>query len=169
LTIRSETLEDGPAIAEVTARAFGKEREARMVEAIRRSDGYVPELSFVAELEGRIVGHMMLSYVGLRRRREAGAGARPDERHAGEAAPGRRFRSDPRGAAPCRGARRAAVLVLGHATYYPRFGFRPARKLGITLPDPSVGDEFFMALALRAYDPTLRGRVVFPPAFTDED
>ena len=65
LTIRAEAPEDGQAIAEVTARAFGKEREARMVDAIRRSDGYVPELSLVAELEGRIVGHVMLSYVSL--------------------------------------------------------------------------------------------------------
>jgi predicted N-acetyltransferase YhbS len=53
LTIRVEAPGDSPAIAEVTARAFGKEREARMVDAIRRSDGYVPELSLVAELEGR--------------------------------------------------------------------------------------------------------------------
>jgi putative acetyltransferase len=60
------------------------------------------------------------------------------------------------------------VLVLGHANYYPRFGFRPATELGITPPDPSTGDEFFMALPLRAYDPSLRGRVIFPPAFTDE-
>jgi putative acetyltransferase len=57
------------------------------------------------------------------------------------------------------------VLVLGHPTYYPRFGVRPAAELGITPPDPVAQAEAFMAIPLRAYDPTLRGRVVFPPAF----
>jgi putative acetyltransferase len=57
------------------------------------------------------------------------------------------------------------VLVLGHPWYYPRFGFRPASTLGIEPPDPSLPDEVFMALPLKAYDPALRGRVVFPPAF----
>jgi putative acetyltransferase len=61
------------------------------------------------------------------------------------------------------------VLVLGHATYYPRFGFRLAAELGISPPDPSMSDEFFMAVPLRAYDATLRGRAVFPAAFEDED
>jgi putative acetyltransferase len=58
------------------------------------------------------------------------------------------------------------VLVLGHPTYYPRFGFSPASELGIAPPDPSIPDEVFMAIALRAYDPALRGRVAFPPAFS---
>jgi putative acetyltransferase len=40
-------------------------------------------------------------------------------------------------------------LVLGHTTYYPRFGFRPASELGIEPPGPFA--EFFMALPLRAY------------------
>ena len=166
-TIRAEAPEDGQAIAEVTARAFGKEREARMVDAIRRSDGYVPELSLVAELEGRIVGHVMLSYVSLasdeRRVLELGPMSVAPERQ-----------REGIGSALIREAVRVAeergeplVLVLGHATYYPRFGFRPAGELGIAPPDPDIRDEFFMALPLRAYDPTLRGRVVFPAAFTD--
>ena len=57
------------------------------------------------------------------------------------------------------------VLVLGHPWYYPRFGFRPASQLGIAAPDPELPDEVFMALPLQSYDPSLRGRVVLPPAF----
>ena len=168
LTIRAEAPEDGPAIAEVTASAFGKEREARMVDAIRRSGGYVPELSLVAELRGRVVAHVMLSYVGL-----AGDERRVLELGPMSVTPERQRQGI--GSALVREALRLAeergeplVLVLGHASYYPRFGFRPAAKLGIVPPDPSIRDEFFMAVPLKAYDPTLRGRVVFPPAFTDE-
>jgi putative acetyltransferase len=140
-----------------------------MVEAIRRSDGYVPELSLVAELEGRIVGHLMLSYVGL-------AG---DERRVLELGPMSVTPERQRegiGSALVREALRLAeergeplVLVLGHATHYPRFGLRPAAELGISPPDPSMSDEFFMAVPLLAYDATLRGRAVFPAAFEDED
>ena len=57
------------------------------------------------------------------------------------------------------------MLVLGHPGYYPRFGFRPAHELGITPPDDDIPADAFMAIPLRAYDATLRGRVVFPPAF----
>jgi putative acetyltransferase len=67
--IRAETPDDVDAIAAVTAAAFAKEREARMVEAIRASDGFVPELSLVADDAGEIVGHVMLSYVELDGRR----------------------------------------------------------------------------------------------------
>jgi putative acetyltransferase len=50
--------------------------------------------------------------------------------------------------------------------YYRRFGFRDCRTLGvhITLPDwapPEAG----MAYLLTAYDASLRGRLVYPPAF----
>jgi putative acetyltransferase len=168
LTIRAEAPGDSPAIAEVTARAFGKEREARLVDAVRRSGAYVPELSLVAELEGRIVGHVMLSYVGL-----AGHERRVLELGPMSVIPERQREGI--GSALIREALRRAddrgeplVLVLGHADYYPRFGFRPASELGITPPDASIRDEFFMALPLRTYDPTLRGRVIFPAAFTNE-
>jgi putative acetyltransferase len=71
LDVRAERPEDREAISSVTQAAFGKAREARMVEAIRASDGFVPELSLVAEERGNIIGHVMLSYVeleGVRRR-----------------------------------------------------------------------------------------------------
>jgi putative acetyltransferase len=63
--------------------------------------------------------------------------------------------------------REPLVLVLGHPTYYPRFGFRPASEIGI-VPPGDVPDDVFMAVALQAYEPEIRGRIVFPPAFAGE-
>jgi putative acetyltransferase len=166
--IRPETPADREAIAIVTEAAFGKPLEARMVEAIRSSDGYLPELALVAEDDGAIVGHVMLSYVELaetgRRLLELGPiSVHPDQQGIGI------------GSALVRATLERAealgeplVLVLGHPTYYPRFGFRRASELGISPPDPRIPDEAFMAVPLRAYDPSLRGRVVFPPAYSVE-
>jgi putative acetyltransferase len=162
---RAETPSDRKAIAEVTTAAFGKEREARIVDAIRASDRFVPELSLVAEADGQLIGHVMLSYVDLGPRRVLELG--PMSVHP------RNQRSGVGGKLIREALRRAEergeplVLVLGHPTYYPRFGFRPASMLGIEAPDPSLPDEVFMALPLKAYDPSLRGRVVLPPAFAE--
>jgi len=41
-----------------------------------------------------------------------------------------------------------AVIVLGHAEYYPRFGFGPASRYGITSPFPAA-DESFLAIELQ--------------------
>ena len=165
MRIRAETRDDWEAIAAVTEAAFGKPREARMVDAIRASDAFAPELSLVAEEDGDIVGHVLLSYVELedseRRLLELGPmSVAPDRQRSGI------------GTALVREALRRAdargeplVLVLGHPEYYPRFGFRRASELGITPPAHRIPDEAFMAQPLRAYDPSLRGRVVFPPAY----
>ncbi len=55
--IRPEAEADRDAIATVTRAAFGREQEARMVDAIRASDGFVPELSLVARAD--VVGHVL--------------------------------------------------------------------------------------------------------------
>ena len=137
MRIRAESREDWAAIAAVTEAAFGSARESRMIDAIRASDGFVPELSLVAEDDGQVVGHALLSYVELE-------------------GPSADARGEP------------LVLVLGHPGYYPRFGFRPASELGITPPDPEIPYDAFMAIPLRAYDPALRGQVIFPPAYAAE-
>jgi putative acetyltransferase len=164
--IRPETQADWEAIAVVIEAAFGSPREARMIEAIRSSDGFVPELALVAEEKGRIVGHVMLSYVELegtgRRVLELGpVGVHPDRQRIGI---GSHLVRTALEAADRR--REPLVLVLGHPTYYPRFGFRPASELGITAPDDEIPDDAFMGAELSAYDPSLRGRVVFPPAYS---
>ena len=136
-----------------------------MVEAIRASTGCVPELSLVAEDDGEVIGHVMLSYVELvgadRRVLELGpVSVLPARQRQGI---GSKLIEQALLLADARGE--PLVLVLGHPTYYPRFGFRPASELGITPPDGRIPDDAFMAVPLRAYDASLRGQVVFPPAY----
>ena len=47
----------------------------------------------------------------------------------------------------CRRAGHRIVVVLGHAEYYPRFGFTPAGESGVRAPF-EVPDEVFMVLSL---------------------
>jgi putative acetyltransferase len=57
-----------------------------------------------------------------------------------------------------------AIVLLGHATYYPRFGFVAARSMGIE-PQAAWSDDHWMALPLRCWDGSLRGVFRYPPAF----
>jgi len=56
------------------------------------------------------------------------------------------------------------LCLLGHADYYPRFGFEPARRIGIEPPQPWA-DENWLALRLPAWTPALRGSARYPAAF----
>jgi putative acetyltransferase len=38
----------------------------------------------------------------------------------------------------------AFIIVVGHAAYYPRFGFEPGRNHGVACQWPNVPDETFM-------------------------
>jgi putative acetyltransferase len=163
--IRTERPEDYDAIDEIVAAAFKQKDEAELVRRLRASDAYVPELAFVAEEAGEVVGHIMLTYADLDRSRVlslAPLAVKPGRQRAGI------------GIALTRAALEAAdergeplVIVLGHAEYYPKFGFEPARRHGIEPPDPQIPDEVFMVARLRAYDPGLRGRITYPRAFDE--
>jgi putative acetyltransferase len=154
--IRRARPDDLKAIVSVTAAAFDNEQSAlRIVREVE------PEISLVYELAGEIVGHVMLS------RMEMDA-YRPLQLSPLSVAPGRQNRGI--GSALTREALRLAdeageplVLVLGHPTYYPRFGFEPAAPLGLAAPRDF--GEAWMAVRLSAYDPSVRGPVTFPPAF----
>jgi putative acetyltransferase len=56
------------------------------------------------------------------------------------------------------------VLVLGHADYYPRFGFTAASTFGIR-PSFEVPDDAMMALAVDPDAETPRGTVAYPKQF----
>jgi putative acetyltransferase len=65
----------------------------------------------------------------------------------------------------CRRLGAGAVIVLGHAEFYPRFGFTPASRVGLA-SEYDVPDNVFMALELE--DGVLRGKtgtIRYHPAF----
>ena len=59
IIIRNERKEDYDDIKKINDLAFGQENEGRMVEALRKTRGYNPKLSLVAELNNNIVGHIL--------------------------------------------------------------------------------------------------------------
>jgi predicted N-acetyltransferase YhbS len=62
LSIRAEARDEQGAVRSVHALAFGDgERVPDLVDALRAAGAALPPLSFVADLGGRVVGHIMLS------------------------------------------------------------------------------------------------------------
>ena len=168
--IRPETADDHGAVATVVGDAFGGPVEVRLVEAIRASDSYIPELALVAERAGRVLGHVMISHVELER---AGDGGRRPIASLSPLAVAPDVHRQGIGSALVRAVtagadRRGEPLVVleGDPRYYGRFGFEHSVRYGIhiTLPDWAP-PEAAQVMRLRAYDPSLIGRVVYPPAF----
>jgi putative acetyltransferase len=169
VSIRAERGADRHAIAEVVEAAFGSASEARLVEAIRASPNYIPDLSLVAELSDRVVGHVMISIVQLHgAAQHAIASLSPlavdpafQRRGIGSALVLEAIRSaDERG--------EPLVVLEGSPAFYGRLGFEHSVPHGIHISLPSwAPPEAAQIRRLTSYDPQVRGRLVYPPAFDD--
>jgi putative acetyltransferase len=167
--VRHEQPPDVEAIREVNAAAFGGRREGQIVDDIRGTDRWIDGGSLVAQrADGTIVGHLLLSEGDLRAddgglvRRIWMVGpvaVHPLDQRRGVG-------SALMNAAIAFATQRdePVLVLLGHDTYYPRFGFEPARAIGIEAPRP-WRDANWMALRLPAWDASVRGVGTFPPAF----
>ncbi|MBN1304477.1 MAG: N-acetyltransferase [Anaerolineales bacterium] len=149
--IRQEKHKDQAAVYQVNKQAFdGRDEEPQLVEAIRRSSGFIPELSLVAVTDDTIVGHILFSIVRI----ETGQGDVPVLALAPLAVlpayqnQGIGTQLTRNGLETCRQLGYKIVNVLGHPNYYPRFGFTQARPLGILPPDESIPEEAWMILEL---------------------
>jgi predicted N-acetyltransferase YhbS len=183
LHIRLETPADYYAVEELTREAFWAFWEPSrkicdehlLVQRLRSAPSFVPELDFVAELDGRIVGHIIYSKSKIVD--DAGKGHEtltfgplsvlPEHqskgigsalmRHSFEKAKHLGFR---------------AVIIFGHPDYYPRVGFRRAAEFGLTTKD---GDVFDPLMVYPLYDGALNGihgRYYIDPVYdnlTEED
>jgi putative acetyltransferase len=170
VTIRVEEPGDHDSIALVVAAAFGRPAEARLVEAIRASANYIAELSLVAESDGHIVGHVMVSLTALhdgdtvhRIAHLSPLTVAPDHQGLGIGSVLVRevtVRADDRG--------EPSVVLEGSPLFCGRLGFDHSVPYAIHITLPSwAPPEAAQILRLRNYIPLIKGRVVYPPAFDD--
>lgn len=169
MLIRTEKTEDYGQVFRLNVEAFGnRDDEARLVERIRLTPQYIPELSVVVEQDGGIVGHILLSKADVVNgdvKHEAIALApiavKPELQRKGIG--GALVRE---GLQRCKRLGYPLVLLIGHPTYYPRFGFRPARPFGLELKQFAVPDNVFMAAELEEGAlGRITGELRYPPAF----
>ncbi|WP_214828727.1 GNAT family N-acetyltransferase [Exiguobacterium algae] len=131
MKIRLEKVEDHEAIDVLLRQAFtGNENE--LVMKIRASSDWIPELTFVAETEGKVVGHIMASrcvlddipmialapLAVLPAYQSQGIGHLLVDEMIEQA----KHRVEP------------GIIVLGHPAYYAKFGFEVASQYGVAAP-----------------------------------
>src|SRR5262245_51676333 len=126
--IREERPADEAEVRDVNARAFGQELEGRIVDALRANQATL--LSLVAIQQTRVVGHILYSPATIGD--VSGAGLAP-------MAVLPEFQRQGIGSALVEAGNRTLkdagcpfIIVLGHAEFYPRFGFTPASTRGVT-------------------------------------
>jgi putative acetyltransferase len=164
--IRPEQKEDHAAIREVNNLAFKGESEAKLVEAIRASEFFVPDLSLVAVTD-EVIGHILFSIVSIETDQGrvptlalAPMAVKPDFQNQGIGSALVR-----EGLTKCEELGFEHVVVLGHPNFYPKFGFQPSRSRGIRSPF-QVPDEVFMVYEMKKGSlDAITGQVRYPPAF----
>ena len=146
--IRTETPGDHGSIRRVNELAFGRSNEANLVDALREKAH--PHISLAAVLNDEVVGHIFFSPVTIESEQEAFAAmglaplaVLPDHQRQGI---GSLLVGE--GLKECMRIGHEAVVVLGHAGYYPRFGFTPASSKGLR-SEYDVPDDVFMVTELR--------------------
>ncbi len=163
MLLREEQAADREAVRLVNTLAFGRASEADLVERLR--DAGLVVASLVAEEEGRVVAHILFTRLEMETARGPVAAASlapmavlPERQRRGIGSA-----LVPRGLELCRERGVVVVVVVGHPTYYPRFGF--SAELARRLRAPFSGESF---MAVELEPGVMAGRsgwVRYPDAF----
>lgn len=165
--IRQERAEDYETVYDVIKEAFDSAEHAdgnepELVNALRKGNGFIPQLSFVAEIDGKIVGHILFTKATIENRTVlalAPLSGLPEYQRRGI------------GTALIKEGHRIAgelgygfSVVLGSENYYPRVGYLPADTFGIQ-PPFDVPRENFMAYKLNENAPNVSGIMKYAEEF----
>ncbi len=165
--IRPETPDDLAAIYTVNEQAFGRRGEADLVDVIRKSEHFIPQLSLVAEVDGRVVGHILFSRIHIEtdQGRVPALALGPMAVLPGYQRQGIGSKLVREGLQACRQLGHALVVVLGHPNFYPRFGFSAHLARSLTCPFGDCGNAWMAHELVPGSLQGIRGRVVYPPVF----
>jgi putative acetyltransferase len=166
--IRREAEPDVAAIHDITVAAFGRPEEAALVDDLRASSAWLPELSLVAVTQkavapsDEVIGHVLCTRGHVDDAPVLGLGpltVRPDQQRRGV---GSALMHAVLGAADALGE--PLVALLGNPDYYWRFGFRPSTEYQIA-PPLAEWQPHFQIRVLTGYQPRLRGTFRYPEPF----
>lgn len=147
--------------------AFSDHTEHFLVKDLRTSPNFVPSLSIVALLANRIVGYILLTPIQINSESNskrslalAPVVVDPDLR-------GKKIGSQ----LIEEGHRRATelgfdnIVLIGHHSYYPRFGYKPCYEFGIEVPFNAQPQNVMIHELVPGAMENIRGNVEYPPEF----
>lgn len=161
VTVRPGEQNDLDTICRVHGKAFGVEEGPEIVELVRAllaDPTAEPILSLVAEVDGELAGHVLFTAVqveGSPVRAQILAPLAVLPSHQKQGIGGTLIRA---GLGRLSGSGVGLVFVLGHPSYYPRFGFEAVGDRGLVAPYP-IPAEHREAWMVQALQPGLLGEV----------
>lgn len=167
MLIRQETIDDYKEVYELITEAFATAEHADgneqdLVVALRKGTAFIPELSLVAEIDGRLAGHILYTKAKVNDVEVlalAPLSVRPEYQRQGV---GTALINEGHKIAKSLGCQYS--VVLGSETYYPRVGYIPAQQLGIEVPE-GFPAENFMAIQLQENAQPLNGTITCAEEF----
>lgn len=155
MKIRKEEKEDYDKVFKLIENAFKDElytdhKEQFLVERLRKSDPFIPELSLVAEIDQEILGYILLTKIKIINNNSqpttslALAPVAVLKKHQGKGIGGNLIRKAHEIA---KELNFGSIILLGHEKYYPKFGYEMTKNYGIKLPF-DVPDENCMLIEL---------------------
>jgi len=168
ILIRQECEADFDSVYAVVRSAFetmevasGDEQD--LVNRLRKSTAFIPELSLVAEHDGNIIGHILFTKMKVGTHPVlalAPVAVLPEYQKQGIGA-----KLIDEGHRIARELGHSIVILVGHPDYYPRFGYKPAGNFNIQAPFDVPADAF-MVLELREGGlKGVSGMIEFAPEF----
>jgi len=166
MRIRTAHSKDAAGIRAVNVSAFGTTAEADLVDTL--CERAAPIISLVADDEGAIVGHILFTPVTLDTDHELKVmGLAPMAVATSRQRQGIGAALVQAGLDECWQLGAAAVAVLGHAEYYPRFGFAPASNFGLMSQYDVPDDVFMIVEGRRGALAGKHGLLRYHPAFAE--
>ena len=166
MKIRQETPQDFKSIYNINHLAFEQEGESQLIEKIRKEDTFIPELSLVAEQDGKVIGHILFSKIKIiGEQTYPSLALAPMSVHPDFQKKGIGSELVTIGLQIAKKLNFEHIIVLGHKDYYPKFGFQKASTWNIRCPF-EVPDDHFMAIELVEGKLNNKGGLVeYPPVF----